>query len=290
MVYDSNAQAMIVCGNPSSGYSNDIFLNYVDAGVGSWNIILDTGAHRLPSVSHGMAFDSLRQQTVMFGGNNATSSPQTWERGPNFALVLKSAAGPGARDGLAMVFDSVRNQTVLFGGGPITGGATSYDDTWVYDGTTWTQPSTITTRPPARQNHAMAFDSIRGKVVLFGGEFFGGGADTLADTWEFDGLNWTRFNGPGPSKRQGHSMAFDASRGRVVLFGGFDYDATTPAKRFNDTWEFDGTQWRSVTVLAAPPRVRFHTLAYDSTRRKVVLFGGSTDGTPDDLNTTWEYP
>jgi hypothetical protein len=36
-------------------------------------------------------------------------------------------------------------------------------------------------------------------------------------------------------------MAYDAARSRLVLFGG--YNGT---ENLNDTWEWDGTQWRCV--------------------------------------------
>ena len=43
----------------------------------------------------------------------------------------------------------------------------------------WTQITTANT-PSARNQHGMAYDSVRGKVVLFGGYASG----RLNDTWE----------------------------------------------------------------------------------------------------------
>ncbi|MGK0155974.1 MAG: hypothetical protein ACI9SE_002941, partial [Neolewinella sp.] len=48
---------------------------------------------------------------------------------------------------------------------------------------TWTRASH--SGPSARSGHAMAFDSARGAVVLFGGNISSGATD---DTWEFDGV------------------------------------------------------------------------------------------------------
>src|ERR1035438_8065688 len=45
--------------------------------------------------------------------------------------------------------------------------------------------------PPERSGHAMAYDSVNGQVVLFGGSN-GGSADVLNDTWVWDGANWTQ--------------------------------------------------------------------------------------------------
>ena len=41
--------------------------------------------------------------------------------------------------------------------------------------------------PGAREEHAMTYDSVRGKVVMFGGYANG----NVNDTWEYDGVNWT---------------------------------------------------------------------------------------------------
>jgi hypothetical protein len=37
--------------------------------------------------------------------------------------------------------------------------------------------------------HAMAYDSVRGRVVLYGGS---DGESNLADPWEWDGRRWIR--------------------------------------------------------------------------------------------------
>ena len=63
----------------------------------------------------------------------------------------------------------------------------SYGDTWVWDGSNWTQESTQTS-PPSRAYHSMAYDSAHGLAVLFGGENFLGGPNSMsqqyfADTW-----------------------------------------------------------------------------------------------------------
>src|ERR1043165_8484514 len=70
--------------------------------------------------------------------------------------------------------------------------------------------------PPARQDAGIAYDSVRGRVVLFGGGTF---STTLGDTWEWNGTAWTQVSSTGPSARRGHVMAFHEGWGRTVLFG-----------------------------------------------------------------------
>ncbi|HIE71069.1 MAG TPA: hypothetical protein EYP98_13340, partial [Planctomycetes bacterium] len=102
---------------------------------------------------------------------------------------------------------------------------------WEYDGVDWTQ-STPASSPSARYNHAMVYDSVRGKVVMFGGQAPG----TTNDTWEYDGVNWTQVTTTSsPSARYAHAMAYDSARGKVVMFGG----VVGSNGFFNDTWEYD---------------------------------------------------
>ena len=153
---------------------------------------------------------------------------------------------------------------------------------------TWVS-STNRAGPSARKNHAIAYDSARGILVLFGGTDETG---DLADTWEWDGRYWKDVtpSGASPSPRGSHTMVYDSSRGRVVLFGG------SQTEYLNDTWEWDGAVWRNVTPqnqddsssVAPNPTGRYgHAMAYDSDQKKVVLFAGNTaDAVLSDL---WQW-
>jgi hypothetical protein len=135
---------------------------------------------------------------------------------------------------------------------------------------------TSSTLPPDRSENAMAYDSGRGRVVLFGG--YDGSA--LGDTWEWDGSTWEQVASTGPSSRQYPAMAYDAARGRVVLFGGFHLGPLA------DTWEWDGTRWTQVASSGPSPRYA-HAMTYDSVRARVVLFGGNIGDTTG--SDTWEW-
>src|SRR5438874_1815339 len=82
----------------------------------------------------------------------------------------------------------------------------------------WAQISPFTS-PSARYSHAMAYDGVRKKVIMFGG--WNGGY--LGDMWAWDGTNWANISPPqnNPSARYAHTMAYDAARQQVVLFGGY---------------------------------------------------------------------
>ncbi|MFN7974162.1 MAG: kelch repeat-containing protein, partial [Acidobacteriota bacterium] len=65
----------------------------------------------------------------------------------------------------------------------------------------------------------MTYDSVRSRVVLFGG--VDAGNVSYDDTWEYDGVSWAQ--GPGApvnlTARSGHKMVYDTSLQRIVLFG-----------------------------------------------------------------------
>ncbi len=118
----------------------------------------------------------------------------------------------------------------------------------------------------------MAYDSARGRTVLFGG------TDGQSQTWEWDGHTWAqRFPSNVPPSRAGHAMAYDRARGVTVMFGG------TQTNPLGDTWEWNGTTWTNPPVVGPTPRANL-AMAYDIARGKTVLFGG-TDGQSE----TWEW-
>src|SRR5262249_61132182 len=101
------------------------------------------------------------------------------------------------------------------------------DDTWEWDGTTWHQ-ATPPASPYAGSWHALAFDSVRNRTILFGGDHiqpYSLGAEN--DTWEWDGAQWKRdWTDAAPSVRAGQSMVYDSALGRMVMFGGFNAGVT----------------------------------------------------------------
>lgn len=129
--------------------------------------------------------------------------------------------------------------------------------------------------PAARSGHAMVFDDARGVTVLFGGT-------TASDTWTWNGTTWTRAATTGPSPRNIPTLAYDARRQRVVLFGG-----QSGLTLFNDTWEWDGATWTQRATTGPEPRIH-QVGAYDHRRERVVIFGGAAanDAT---LSDTWEW-
>ena len=225
-----------------------------------------------------MAYDSNRGRTVLFGGSAIPPAPfnDTWEwDGENWTQMADS--GPPGREAAAMAYDAQRNQTVLFGGGATTAGVSHImGDTWSWDGRNWTQLAD--SGPLPRTSFAMAYDSKRQRMVLFGGQ-----TDVLAaDTWQWDGAAWTRAAVTGPSARASHAMAYDSTRDRTVLFGGF-----LPTTALGDAWEWNGSEWTRVSDFGPTPCWHASlTFKGDS----VALFGGTDSTTINKVyGTTWTW-
>lgn len=93
---------------------------------------------------------------------------------------------------------------------------------------------------------------------------------------------------PAVGPRYSHAMAFDAARGEVVLFGD---DRTDPLLEPPATWLWNGAGWRRAEPPTRPPPRISPAMAYDSIRRRVVLFGGLdwSQQNPSFLDDTWEW-
>ena len=234
-----------------------------------------------------MVYDSVRGRAVVYGGKENDGPPRadTWEHDGTHWRGRRTATTPSWRLGHGLAFSVAQARTVLFGG--ITGGGSGYmtsNETWEYDGVDWTRIVTANA-PSPRTDCAMVGDTLRGRIVLFGGS----GLPLLhSDTWEYDGIDWLLVQPPvHPTARQGHAMAFDAARGRTVLFGGTDLGAQG-LRLVDDTWEYDGTNWVSVAPAARPAARGGYSMTYDPVRSRTVLFGGAGGGGYV-LDDTWEY-
>ncbi len=138
-------------------------------------------------------------------------------------------------------------------------------------GPTW---ASLSEHPTSRSDHAMAFDTGRGRTVVFGGVNAG---SAFGDTWEWDGRVWIRRNPlHSPSPRYWVEMAYDPARGKTVLFGG--YDGVTA---FQDTWEWDGDDWQQMSPAISPTVAVGHVMTYHGGTNPGILLVS--------LSGTWQY-
>ena len=234
------------------------------AAVAQW-----TRADLLPrSPAQAMTYDSTRGVVVMFGGNGIS---ETWEWN-GVSWVLASMGGPSPRKKPALVYDPVRKVTVLFGGETGRYPTTQLDnETWTWNGLKWEKLHV--SGPGARSDASAVFDSARGIVLVFSGRK--GTAKYWEDLWEWNGSSWKEVQSGGekPPGRDFFCFCYDESRARAIIFGG-----NRPGLSSNDTWKFDGTKWKKITV--AGPIAYLPIMVYDSGRLKSVLLFFSSDSSP----------
>lgn len=230
-----------------------------------------------------MAYDAVANRTVLFTAfdTGLGAVPQTWSwDGTNWTLETMPSSPPVREmHGLA---DDAHGRMLLFGGynAAISGlGGSTFHDTWLFDGAHWQQATPLNS-PPSRAMFGIATDTVRQRVVMFGGE---DASLRLGDTWEWDGANWTLASSSGPQPRSRMAMAFDAARGVTVLHGGDD-----GSQSLADTWTFNGSAWQQAPAAAGTPGQRTdHAMSFDAASNLVVLYGGQSPS--GDSNDVWDW-
>ena len=228
-------------------------------------------------MGHAMLYDRHRKVMVLFGGQGLGHFlGDTWEWDGD-GWTMKSDTGPAPRGWHAMAYDEERGVTVLFGGITVQEGLLQYfDDTWEWDGASWTQRIAI--GPSPRRYHAMVYDASASRVLLYGG--IGGNVSTgmLGDTWEWDGATWILRASDGPSPRYVHTMAYDRTRRVTTLFGGMTPTCESNVAKgcLNDeTWEWDGIGWTRRDVEPPDAMIAIPKMLFDEQRQTTLLFGQS---------------
>jgi uncharacterized protein (TIGR03437 family) len=123
----------------------------------------------------------------------------------------------------------------LYGGCASGFGPCPLGDLWAFDLTTnrWSERSGGAV-PAPREHYGMTFDTIRSRLLIFGGS----GGSLLNDTWQFDAAQgqWreVRTEGPIPSRRHRHQAAYASDRGTTFYFGGSLESGT----RTKELWMF----------------------------------------------------
>lgn len=230
-------------------------------------------------VGSSMAYDQKRGVVILFGGDTGMD---TWAWNGQTWVQLFPASFPPARSGASMAYDAANSEIVLFGGMSTSG--YPLDDTWLWDGTNWL-PASPALAPAARTQASMTYDIAQQRIVLFGGMIIGAGqaASTIADTWTWDGANWTQLHpAASPPARGQSAMTYDELHKQVVLFGGFSGNGL-----MDDTWTWDGKNWTQQHPPGNPVARAGASLIYDSAAEQLVLFAGVADPKVGDLHDMW---
>ncbi|HEU5109810.1 MAG TPA: hypothetical protein VFT95_14805, partial [Micromonosporaceae bacterium] len=210
------------------------------------------------------------------GGPPATDANQT----PRAWTDRTGAAIAPALFGPRLAYDSTNGVVLSYGGSLGVDNAQATSSFMAWDGDEWTMLCDDCA-PGPRLFHGFAFDSARGRAVLYGGIDDLGAVN--GDLWEWDGTDWLslpvpRVSGPGPRSR--FWMAYDPGRGRMVLFGG-DTDGGTTLS--SELFEYDGETWYALGQGGGPGARNDDVApaAYDPIGQRVLIYGSKEQA--DDL-------
>jgi hypothetical protein len=243
----------------------------------------------------GLAFNENGSIGVLFGGQNDGALENStcvllreagtwdcWVAGGN-----TSYPAPSPRDNFSFAADPAADTVVLFGGSVRTSPSQDDASTWILNLTrvaagnesgAWTNV-TAPIAPAPREGAAFAIDPSQEIGLLVGGwnpDYLGSGAITFQDVWEINLTtnNWSRLPFQLPEAIGGAGLAWDASIGAFVLFGGGPVDGGNPTAALF-TYSPGATSWSPVSVGGVAPAARESSaFVYDPTGGRIVLFGG----------------
>lgn len=158
-----------------------------------------------PTARAGHAMANVGNHVLLFGGT--AGSPlldETWIYDGITWTQLQPANVPAARHSAGLAYDPQRQRAVLYGG---QGRAVQFTDLWEWDGVDWLQR--YPTSQPATDRWALAYDSVRAKVVL----------PTADRVWSWDGVDWAADPATAYGDQLTGMVAFHAGRQRLVAFG-----------------------------------------------------------------------
>ena len=195
-----------------------------DGEIQTWTEMVPATTSPPAMAEHALVYHPVRGTVMLLTSVQVPGSLQLWEWSNatlDWALVPVSGSKPSARRAHSAAYDPVRGRLVTFSGATSNG---MTDDVWEWDHTTlkWTQVTPDGSGPAPRLGYAMAWDPVRKRVVVHGGNN-PVKSDSYHDTWEWDGATWTevaRSSHPGTDQGQNSTvwMAWDEVLDRGVLY------------------------------------------------------------------------
>jgi len=106
--------------------------------------------------------------------------------------------------------------------------------------------------------------------------------DGCSSNCKLETPRWSLVDAP-LAQRALFATTYDSGRGRTVLFGGYDVGY------YSDIYDWTGKTWVRASPPISPQPRGNAMLAYDPTRHRVVLFGGTPGSSTNAFGDTWEW-
>lgn len=237
------------------------------------------------------AWDPKDQYVLLFGGQtgggaSATVFGDTWAWAGDGWLQFHPHTSPPARSGASLGYDASSRRMILYGGGWDFYSQTvdpARNDTWSWDGSTWTQlsPEHAPTTAACCASTDMAYDSGTRTLWL---------TSSLLQMWSWANGDWVLSpQSTRPPTREYFGFTYDIAAAGVVATCGYGGEGTPGfgemAPSHTDTWIWKAGAWAELhPTMPAPDGACAST--YDSAHGDLIALSS-----PDRLfkfdGTTW---
>ncbi len=297
--FDAENNHFIMFGGKSDDDStlNETWLYYPDKHY--WRQITDSKLNPPPREDHVLLYDSFRHKTILHGGEDGDTSNELWELDlkTNQWTNKTTENTPFMEDHQAVYIESQKG-AYFFGGQ--NEDVRSLNELWFLDldpqSPSFYQwkliQSTGKKTPSPRVDHAMIYDKLKNRLLIFGG-YDRGKKRYTTDTWEFlfASMKWHKIKMKPklrqffPPSRRHVGSALDERNHLWIIFGGAGVGGP-----LNDTWVFNlaDDTWTDVTPGPAPRMD--HSLLFDANNGNLYLLGGDRKkkGHPEKLHDVWK--
>jgi hypothetical protein len=235
----------------------DSLLKWIPRENGSYTVLVTVYDQLMPSNRTAVS------RSVEVERNDVIEDGKWEQLSPSTSPGVKNAAMVDTGDGI-----------YLFGGKRISGGNLS-NKLWKWDGSNWIDqtPPSPSTWPEARSYPQLAYDSNRGRLVLFGGLKSDG--TILRDVWEFTISSGTwveRTKYPIPHFTEWPSPTFlkewSTAKGSARMIYDILRDRTLLLNSYSFLWNSEIGDWET----SSAPDSDYATIGYDSGRQVAVLY------------------
>lgn len=223
LTLDPVRRRLLVFAGQARGFFSDVWA--FDLAQERWSRLAAAGSGPSARYAHSAVYDARRDRLVISHGfTSAGRFDDTWalDLATNaWRNLSPSGARPLKRCLHHAVLDDAADRMYLYGGCASGFGPCPLGDLWSFDlaQNRWTEV-TADPRPAPRERYGMTFDTLRNRLVLYGGS----GNGKLNDVWEFDprAAAWRKATPAGavPDGRSQHEATFASNLGLSLFFGG----------------------------------------------------------------------
>jgi hypothetical protein len=193
------------------------------------------------------AYDAGHRQIMLLNFRD-----QTWLWSNNQWAQARPPVAPPRRTGAAVAWDPGMHAVLLFGG-QAYGDQTRLNDTWAWDGSSWSEVGTGYAAPPASLMSGTTYDWDLHEMVLVQSDIHFGAPIQM---WTWTGVAWRPRNVSGGPTSPVAAIAYDPRSRTVLAIAG----GCAGFECRSQTWSWDGTTWHQLTP-AHEPGFAFYSMA-----------------------------